>query len=133
VEFEVDLRGTEGSEGNDMIAVLLTLTSARADQCAWVPEATAERAVTYLAPGQPWAAYCEPCGDAKPTLNMVERKAEIRRTSAPDLWEVVIDGQPVDLAYVFVVRRPTDTKLGNLAFLAECETTGVSKTIPRPK
>ena len=115
-----------------MIAVLLTLTTANADQCAWIPKATAEAAVTFLERGVTFATYCEPCGDPKPVVATVAEGAKIRTTASPGLWEVVIDGKPVDLAYVFVVRRESDSRLGNLAFLTECPTTGVSKTIARP-
>jgi hypothetical protein len=115
-----------------MIAILMTLTAARADQCAWIPKATAEAAVKYLPPKAEWVSYCEPCGDAKPTPHTVVQSPVIRPTSAPDLWEVVVDSQPIDLAYIYVVRNPSDNKLANLAFLASCPTTDVSKTIPRP-
>jgi hypothetical protein len=114
-----------------MLAILLSFTAAQADQCAWIPKATAEAAVKYLQPQAEWASYCEPCGDSKPTYGKVVEGAQIRTTSAPDLWEVVVDGKAVDLAYVFVLRRPSDNKLGNLAFLTGCPTSGVSKTIAR--
>jgi hypothetical protein len=116
-----------------MLAILLTLTAARADQCAWIPKATAEAAVRYLQPKAEWASYCEPCGETKPTYKVVAQGPQIRATASPDLWEVVVDGQPVDLAYAFVVRNPGENKLGNLAFLTGCPATDVSKTIPRPR
>ncbi|MEQ1502572.1 MAG: hypothetical protein ABMB14_10090 [Myxococcota bacterium] len=115
-----------------MSTLMLTMTDASADQCAWIPKATAEAAVKYLDRGATWASYCEPCDDPAPAVHTAGAPAQIRATSAPDLWEVVVDGQPIDLAYVYVVRKPTDTKLGNLAFLVDCPTTGVGKTIPRP-
>src|SRR5687767_12245915 len=109
-----------------MIAILMTLTSANADQCAWIPKATAEAAMPFLQPGATWAQLCEPCGETAPVVRKVEAKPVIRPTSDPKLFEVVVDGHPIDLAYVFVVRQESDTKLGNLAFLTECPNTGVS-------
>jgi hypothetical protein len=112
-------------------AVLAT-SEARADQCAWVDKAVAEAAAKYLAPKSDWAQFCEPCGDSKPVYRKVQSAPVVRATSSGGYWELVIDGVAVDLAYVYAVRATEDKKLGNLALLAGCPATGVSKTIPLP-
>lgn len=112
--------------------VMSVSTVARADQCAWVSKATADAALKYLQPHAAYATLCEPCGEKGPTYTAVDKGAVVRATPSEGLYEVVVDGNPVDLAYVYVVRKPEDKKLGNLAFLVDCPTTGVSKTIPLP-
>jgi hypothetical protein len=112
--------------------LLLSAATALADQCAWIPKDTAERAVKYLAPGATWVAYCEPCSDPAAVPHTVTRGATIGPTSAPDLVEVSVDGEPIDLAYVFERAKDGDTVLTNLSKLAKCPSDGVSKTIPPP-
>ena len=115
-----------------MLTLLLTMVGARADQCAWVSQTAADAAVKYLQPGVIWASFCEPCGDKKPVFGKLAEPATVRPTEAAGMVEVVVDGKPVDLAYVYVLKSLTDPTLANLASLATCETTGVSPTVPKP-
>jgi hypothetical protein len=115
-----------------MLGWWLAIAAARADQCAAIPQATAGQAVKYLAPGAKWASFCEPCGDRAPEVHTITRSAAIVPTSTPALVQIRIDGQSVDLAYVFVKARPADPVWTNVAKLAKCPTTGVSRTIPSP-
>lgn len=114
------------------LLTLLVSTEARADQCAWIPKATADAAAKYLQPGSVWASYCEPCGDTKPVYKTVSAAPTVRETSSAGLFEVTVDGQSIDLAYVFVARKQGDTKLGNLAMTVGCPSQGVSKSIALP-
>ena len=115
-----------------VMVVAVASGEARADQCAWVDKAVADAAAKYLTPKTDWAQLCEPCGEKQPVYRKVQSAAVVRATSSGGYYEVVIDGEAVDLAYVFTVRSAEDKKLGNLAALVGCPTTGVSKTIPRP-
>lgn len=112
--------------------LLAALTVARADQCAWIERPVAVAAQRFLAPGTPWAALCEPCGEREPVGHVVGTTS-IAPTPTPGLVELSIDGQPVDLAYVFVRATPADARLTNLAKLARCPASGVSATIGSPK
>ena len=114
-----------------MIA-MLWMTAAQADQCAAVSKEKAREAVEHVPAGATWASYCEPCGDKAPVLHKSSAGAVARTSSIQGLWEVAIDGKAVDLAYVYV-SRPKDDKLVNLAALAGCETTGVSRAILPPR
>jgi hypothetical protein len=112
--------------------LLSAATEARADQCAWIEPEIAQASVKYLTPGATYALLCEPCGDKAPVAKVVGSAPTVASTSSPPLVEVSVDGQPIDLAYVFVRAKPGDASLTNLAKLAKCPTTGVSKSIPAP-
>ena len=104
--------------------------TALADQCAWIPDTTAAAAVRFLTPGSPYALFCEPCGDKAPVVRTVAAAPVVAATSDPALVEVSVDGQPLDLAYVFVPLKPGAPSWRNLSRLARCPATGVSKAIP---
>jgi hypothetical protein len=103
---------------------------ALADQCAWIDAAIAERAVRWLAPGTVVATQCEPCGERTAAWRVVGESS--MRPTGSGSWEVAIDGAPIDLAYVFVAEDARATTATNLAHLARCPATGVSRELPRP-
>ena len=106
-----------------VFAALLSAHPARADQCEWLDDAsTARRAARELANHPEYVAFCEPCGDAAPGVPQRANKVAVRNVQ--DHAEVEIDGETVDLAYIYV--RTSDRQYRNLAMLAGCATTGVS-------
>lgn len=128
----VGMLGVFGGLG--MLAATTTET-ARADQCAWIPEATAKKALTFLQPGQEWLALCEPCGETVtnpgPKLRRIG-KAVIQATGDPKYREIAIDGEAVDLAYTYVHAQGDKTGFTNLALLADCPASGVTRRLPWP-
>lgn len=108
----------------------LAAPRAFADQCEWVEPAQATRAVAVLKHGAEYLEYCEPCGDTQPTkVGKVDSATKRVVDPKGGSVEVAIDGTPVDLAYIFVKAGKT---YDNLARLAGCPTSGVSKSITYP-
>jgi hypothetical protein len=110
-----------------LLGLSLASEVAHADQCAWVTEPVANGARARLRPGTEILHLCEPCGDVARSETV--RTVEITKPQA-DSWELVVNGEPVDLAYVFVKRA--GNTWDNLARLAECETSGVSSEVEYP-
>jgi hypothetical protein len=104
-------------------AAVLAASPARADQCEWLDDASiARRAARELARNPEYVAFCEPCGDAAP--GVPRRASKISVEAVDDHTEVVIDGETIDLAYIYL--RTSDRQYRNLAMLAGCPANGVS-------
>lgn len=110
-------------------AIVLLLTGrAEADQCSIVPAAQAERAIQLIRRQGATITLCEPCGDrVRPGLRPVPVTSATAVSRGEGTSEVVINGQEVDLAYVYV------NTIGNLfvntARVVGCPTEGVSPRI----
>lgn len=107
-------------------AVLLLAHPAHADQCAWVDDAVAQRAVAILASQPKVIAFCEPCGEQAPGVPQLASTVELRSPEA-GYQEVHLDGTPIDLAYTFV--QTSASHYRNLAALAGCPAHGVSASL----
>jgi hypothetical protein len=104
--------------------------TARADQCEWVEPEQARAAARALARGVEYLQYCEPCGDTQPTRTATVDRVEVRAADANSSKQTVyVDDQPIDLAYVFV---KVGKEYANVARLAGCHTSGVSRSITYP-
>jgi hypothetical protein len=104
-------------------AAVLSARPASADQCEWLDDASiGRRAARELARHPEYVAFCEPCGDSAPGVPRHASKVSVE--AVDDHTEVVIDGEAIDLAYIYV--RTSDRQYRNLAMLAGCPTTGVS-------
>ena len=114
-----------------MLGLQLLTMAAQADQCAWVSHETAQAASAYFDPGVVWADYCQTCGDKRPTMHTVKDDAAIVEQNN-NKFQLRIDGQLVDLAYVYVQVRPAAPRMMNLAKLVQCPATGVDKFITTP-
>jgi hypothetical protein len=115
-----------------LLAILFLVASsaiARADQCAWIDRATAERAAELLHRGSKFVEWCEPCGEARPaqTEPQVVREVRVGQAEDPKYWQLTLNAKPIDLAYVFVLTAG-DTYV-NLASLASCPAEGVSREL----
>jgi hypothetical protein len=109
---------------------LWTAALARADQCEVVTPAQAQAALAALPHGVRYFEFCEPCGDPHPGEIRVVGHARKKPWSEPPDQVIEIDGQEIDLAYVFVADALTSaTKFVNLAWLAHCPAEGVSHLI----
>ena len=117
-----------------VVAACLLPTTAWADQCAVVTDLQATWALLQLAPGSPGTQFfhlCEPCGQRMGFIppNAIQR---VRTASiVPDPsggHSVVLNGDPIDLAYIFVLNRRSRTYF-NLAALSHCQTQGVSREL----
>jgi hypothetical protein len=111
------------------LALVATVQSAHADQCAWVESSQSSAALRHLVPGQTWILrLCEPCGERLTP----ERRPELVLTAASaaregGLQQVVVNGHNVDLAYVFV--HVGNGQFANLAQLSGCPASDVSARV----
>ncbi len=108
------------------ISLALLGGTARADQCQWVTDAQAQKAQAILTRAPKYIEFCEPCGDAAPGIPQRAQSVNIATPEA-DYRELSVNGNPIDLAYVFV--KTSDTQYQNLALLAGCPATGVSPSL----
>src|SRR5262245_58862147 len=103
---------------------------ARADQCAYVSAKEAERAAAILKRTKEMVEYCELCNGEGPKLTKIH---DVKVTIIdPENREVTVNGQGIDLAYVFVPQKEGSHEYQNLAKLSKCNATGVSAVITYP-
>lgn len=74
--------------------------------------------------GDQYVAFCEPCGHESAVAADV-LAVEIRATGSEGYWEVLVNHQPIDLAYSFVQDRE-DGGYTNLSKLVGCTSDRVS-------
>lgn len=110
------------------IALIALSFNALADQCQWVTEASAKKAVSLIKKSKKTSGgvldLCQLCGDTK-AKEVVVNQIDVTNTGDAQLSkEVSINGKGIDLAYTYVdVGNGTFV---NLAKLSKCEATGVS-------
>jgi hypothetical protein len=108
------------------ITLSLFTGTARADQCAWIEGAVAQKAQTLLTSAPKFIEFCEPCGDKAPGVPQRVQGVDLHAADGA-LFELTLNGKPIDLAYTFV--KTDDTHYKNLAALAGCPATGVSRQL----
>lgn len=115
--------------GIGALVLSLSTVAALADQCAWVSESTARAALDKIRPAKAVVQYCEPCGESEPKLIPVTT-TDIRKVEDQDYFELTVNGNPEDLAYLFIPQAGTTYR--NLGKLTDCGATGVSLKIEYP-
>lgn len=110
----------------------LVATPAFADQCAWVEPSVAKAAAVELSSGRRIVEFCEPCKETKPTAKRaLARNGAVRDVPRhPEYKQVDVDGKLLDLAYLFVERRPGVFE--NVALIAGCPAVSVSRELHLP-
>jgi hypothetical protein len=110
------------------ISSLVITLPALADQCAYVTKEEALSAVSHIDLGDTIYELCEPCGDTQPTAVEV-RSLAVRTVDYEDFWEVAINNNGIDLAYVFVESK-IDSPPINLAAVSGCSANDISPVLP---
>ncbi len=110
--------------------VLLAAAPVR-DQAAVIPRDAAKLAVSLLGRHTAVASLCEPCGETVPTFETIEQVWTRPWDADPALWEVLVNGEPRDLAYVYVRIGGTDGTEAyvNVALALGLPVTGVSTVL----
>lgn len=98
-----------------------------ADQCAWVGKEEVTVAFDLIKRGMIVLPYCEPCGDKRPDPPVHVLTTEIRQQDK-HLYSLVINGQEVDLAYLYL--QLSDGSYFNVAKLVGCPVEGVTTAFP---
>jgi hypothetical protein len=104
----------------------LTLTAAHADQFAYIKPETARQALELLAKEKQVYFFCEPCNESTGQLVKIDR-LETVDVNYQGFYEVQINGQGIDLAYTYVMRKG---RWKNAAVELGLKPTGVSEEIP---
>lgn len=106
--------------------VLLVAAGVSGDQQAWVGRADAEVAASIMPAEGLIRHFCAPCGDTSWRDERV-LTVEVAPTGSGDYWEVLVNGNGIDLAYVYVA---TDGGWRNLARMLDLEVTDVPMQLP---
>lgn len=104
------------------MALVLSASSAFADQCAYITKDQAAKAVTTLLSAQKIQSLCEPCGETRAANVKAVNTIAIRSTGVDNTVEITLDGKGIDLAYTYVNGL-------NLALTSSCPAEGVSPSI----
>lgn len=109
-----------------VIALLaLVPASASADQCAWLERGLAEKARKAISAEEYVLFYCEHCGE-RPLRFRVE-SVELRPVPEYPFFEVRVNGELADLAYVYVRKSPGVWE--NLGLRLACGASDVSPSV----
>jgi hypothetical protein len=110
------------------IALLLVLAAltARADQAEWVSKPIAEAAEKALEMGVEIRHFCPLCGDEAYRREVVADKFT-QEVDAPDRFSLFVNGNPVDLAYVYFEK---DGKWSNLGMAVGATVDSVPEVLP---
>jgi hypothetical protein len=101
--------------------------AARADQCAWIPADTADKAAALIRESGSVIHWCQPCGDARSSRVDRVRTVDVRRTHDESMREVYVNDNAEDLAYLYVQVSPGEFR--NVSKLVGCESSGVSSDL----
>lgn len=102
-------------------------STALADQCSWVYRDQAQRAVELLKKTGHVFGYCQPCGDSKETLALIEtadvsmKTVQYGKVPSENMYQIIINGKGVDLAYLY------DNTGFNLGLQVRCANTSPAK------
>lgn len=117
-------------------ALVLALSAAvpRLDQAAVVPRRDADFVVSLLWRQNVVVELCEPCGDTEPRFATLERAWTRPWEHDTTLWEVVVNDEPRDLAYLYVplAYGAQAGTFVNVALVAGLPVSDVSPTITVP-
>lgn len=110
------------------ILVLIFTLTAFADQAAYVTKNEAERAVALLKEKTQIKHYCEPCDDKSIRTEEIET-LEAVPTGYQETWEVKVNGEGIDLAYVYFQDKKGKWK--NVAKELKIDVDGVPKFLEK--
>jgi len=98
----------------ELLSILLAIfvVAAYADQAAYITKTQAEKAAAFLKDKKQIRHYCAPCDDKGDRVEDVET-VEAAPAGYQQFWEVKVNGEGIDLAYVYFQTK--DGKWKNLA------------------
>ena len=116
-----------------LIAIFMMLISsvtAFADQAAYITKAEADRAVALLKTQKQIKHFCAPCDDQTVSLEEI-KDIEAAPTGYQNTWEVKVNGEGIDLAYVYFQTKKDKWK--NAAKELDIKVQGVPKFLSKDK
>ncbi len=96
-----------------------------ADQAAWIGKSDAGKANQTINPGSVLRKFCAPCGDSTWTA-MTVKKVEVKNKGGNN-YQVEVNGQGIDLAYVYIEKN---NKWVNLAIHLGLTVSDVPEFLP---
>lgn len=109
------------------ISTLLAI-SVFADQAAYVTKKEADKAAAFLKDKTEIRHYCAPCDDKGDKTEAVSKVEAVMVDAAKGYWEVRVNGEGIDLAYVYF--KTKDGKWKNLAKEVGVKVNDVPKFLP---
>lgn len=88
-----------------LLPALLLAAAVRAEHAAVVAVAEAETLSALMRESRSIRHFCLPCGDTAWTAERVDRAEAMRARPGADEWAVIVNGKPVDAAYVYIRRN----------------------------
>ena len=112
-----------------LLSVVLAVlaVAAYADQAAYITQAQAVKAAAFLKDKKQIRHYCAPCDDKGDRVEDIET-VEAAPAGYQQFWEVKVNGEGIDLAYVYFQTK--DGKWKNLAKELDIKVSDVPKTLP---
>jgi len=113
-----------------LLAIILTIfaITALADQAAYIAQAQAQKAAAFLKDKKQIRHYCAPCDDKGDKVEDISTVEAVEVKDSKPYWEVKVNGQGIDLAYVYVQNKKGKWK--NLAKEMKVKVEDVPKTLP---
>ena len=112
-----------------MLALFMSL-AVFADQAAWITKEQAEKTAAFLKGKTQIKHFCAPCDDKSVRTEDIST-IEAAATGTDDYWEVLINGEGIDLAYVYFQTK--DGKWKNLAKEMDIDVDDVPKFLDEDK
>jgi len=79
---------------------IISATTAFADQAIWIKKSDADKALQMIHPGMTVRKYCAPCGDSTWT-SLTVKEVKVNQKEK-DFFEVNVNGEGIDLAYIYI-------------------------------
>jgi len=111
------------------LLLILSVTTF-ADQAAYITKAEADRAVALLKTQKQIKHFCAPCDDQNVSLEEI-KTIEAVPTGYQNTWEVKINGEGIDLAYVYFQTKKGKWK--NAAKELDIKVQGVPRFLSKNK
>jgi hypothetical protein len=110
-----------------LLSVFLAI-SAFADQAAYITKEQAQKAAAFLKDKKQIRHYCAPCDDKGDRVEDISTVEAVAVTDSKPYWEVKVNGEGIDLAYVYF--RDKKGKWKNLAKEMKVKVDDVPKSLP---
>ena len=107
-----------------MFVLLVLPTVLLADIAAWVSKADAEKSAAFLKDKKEIKNFCQSCGDKTATTETVKDVKAAPVAGEKDYWEVSVNGESKDLAYIYY--KTDDARWRNVAVAVGVSVDGVN-------
>lgn len=111
-----------------LVILAISAISILADQAAYITKEQAQKAAAFLKDKKQIRHYCAPCDDKGDKVEDISTVEAVAVESSKPYWEVKVNGEGIDLAYVYFQDKKGKWK--NLAKEIKVKVDDVPKTLP---